>query len=86
MLRADKEILLFPILSAVAAVVVSMSFVLPLLMSGYLQRSGDTLVATDYLLLFAFYYANYFIIIFFNSALVACANIRLSGGDPTVAD
>ena len=85
-LRADKEILLFPVLSAVAAVVVSMSFIVPLLMSGFLQRTEGALLPTDYLLLFAFYYANYFIIIFFNSALVACANIRLSGGDPTVAD
>ncbi|MGH9803634.1 MAG: DUF6159 family protein [Candidatus Acidiferrales bacterium] len=85
-LRADKEILLFPILSAVAAVIVSLSFIVPLLFSGFLQREEGALLATDYLLLFAFYYANYFVIIFFNSALVACANIRLSGGDPTVAD
>ena len=85
-LRADKEILLFPVLSAVAAVVVSLSFLLPLLLTGFFQRAEGALAATDYLLLFAFYYANYFVIIFFNSALVACANIRLSGGDPTVAD
>ena len=86
LLRADKEILLFPVLSAVAAVVVSLSFLLPLLLTGFFQRPEGALAATDYLLLFAFYYANYFVIIFFNSALVACANIRLSGGDPTVAD
>ncbi len=35
---------------------------------------------------FAFYLVSYFVIIFFNSALVSCAMIRLRGGDPTVGD
>lgn len=39
-----------------------------------------------YVLMFLFYFVTYFIIIFFNSALVACAIIRLKGGDPTLAD
>ncbi len=86
-LRADKEILLFPVMSAVAAIIVSLSFLLPLFLSGAFQafESGGA-KATAYLTLFAFYYVNYFVIIFFNSALVACANIRLGGGDPTVGD
>lgn len=86
-LRADKEILLFPVMSAVATIIVSLSFLIPLLLSGAFQAvesSGAT--ATAYLTLFAFYYVNYFVIVFFNSALVACANIRLGGGDPTVGD
>jgi len=32
----------------------------------------------------AFYFANYFVIVFFNSALVACAMIRFRGGNPTL--
>jgi hypothetical protein len=40
----------------------------------------------DYAALFAWYYANFFIGIFFNGALAACAGIRLSGGDPTLGD
>jgi hypothetical protein len=35
---------------------------------------------------FLFYLCQYFVIFFFNSALVAAAMIRLEGGDPTVAD
>lgn len=38
------------------------------------------------LVLFAFYCCNYFVIIFFNAGLIACARIRMEGGDPTVAD
>ncbi len=85
-LRADKEILLFPILSAVAAIVVSVSFVIPVVMSGVVPAEGQAPTLAFYAALFVFYYLNYFVIIFFNSALVACANIRLSGGDPTVSD
>ena len=36
--------------------------------------------------LFLFYLVQYFIIFFFNSALVGAAMIRLDGGDPTVRD
>jgi hypothetical protein len=36
--------------------------------------------------LFAFYFINYFVIIFFNTAIVACATIRMRGGNPTVGD
>jgi hypothetical protein len=87
-LRADKEILLFPVMSSIAAIVVTASFFIPLFMTGAfqsLQEGGET-SPSHYLVLFVFYFANYFVIIFFNSALMACANIRLSGGDPTVAD
>ena len=36
--------------------------------------------------LFLFYFCNYFVIVFFNSAVIACAAIRMQGGDPTVGD
>ena len=39
-----------------------------------------------YLILFAFYLVQYFVIIYANSALVGAALIRLKGGDPTVGD
>lgn len=86
-LRADKEILWFPVMSAIAAIAVSVSFLLPLWGVGLLQTMAqDENRVVAYVVAFAFYVVNYFVIIFFNSALVACANIRLSGGDPTVAD
>jgi hypothetical protein len=86
-LLADKEILLFPVLSSIAAILVSVTFLVPLHQIGAFeameQGRGETV---DYILLFFWYYLSYFVIIFFNSGLVACANIRLSGGDPTVRD
>src|SRR5690606_12092796 len=39
-----------------------------------------------YLFGFLFYLCQYFVIFFFNTALVGAAMIRLEGGDPTVSD
>lgn len=86
-LAGDKRLLLFPVLSAVAAVVVSVSFAIPLWTSGAAQAmqqgQGTTM---QYAVLFLFYVANYFVVVYFNCALVACANICLSGGHATLTD
>ncbi|HOW72654.1 MAG TPA: DUF6159 family protein [Phycisphaerae bacterium] len=93
-LKLDKELLVFPLLSGIACLMVLASFAVPLIGSDYVQTIVDdesirAEVQSDPLLwvvLFAFYFANYFVIVFFNSALVGCAMIRFQGGDPTVAD
>jgi hypothetical protein len=35
---------------------------------------------------FAYYFCNYFVIVFCNAALISCALIRFNGGEPTVGD
>lgn len=91
-LRSDKELLVFPLMSGVACLLVLGSFALPLWMSGYVEtfargeRQANDIGLLGYAVLFLFYLANYFVIVFFNSALVACAVIRFRGGDPTVSD
>ena len=89
-LRLDKELLLFPLMSGIACLIVLASFAAPLWNSDYLnvvfeegQAPEDPLA---YVILFAFYFVNYFVIVFFNSALVACAIIRFRGGNPTLGD
>jgi hypothetical protein len=39
-----------------------------------------------YVGLFLFYLVNYFVVIFFNTALISAATIRLKGGSPTLRD
>lgn len=89
-LMLDKELLLFPLMSGFSCLLVLGSFAAPLWNSKYINViMNDQQVPQDpvaYIILFAFYFVNYFVIIFFNSALMACAIIRLKGGDPTVAD
>ena len=87
-LRSDKELLVFPLLSSIAAIVVALTFVLPMFGMGMFDgmTRGSHLPPEMYIWMFFFYVAQYFVIFFFNSALVGAAMIRLDGGDPTVAD
>ena len=86
-LRADKELIVFPIVSGLALILVSATFVAPLFLfgSGFsIPEEGASILA--YIGLFVFYLVQYTVIFFFNSALVGAAMIRLDGGDPTVGD
>jgi hypothetical protein len=84
-LRSDKELLIFPLISALALLVVTATFFFSLLGTGYFEGRKE-LGASGYILLFIFYLVQYFLIIYFNSALVGAALIRIRGGDPTVRD
>lgn len=89
MLRADTELLVFPLLSSVATLIVVASFVAPLILFGDTSASElkqDGMTPLQAVWLFSFYLCQYFVIFFFNSALVGAAMIRLDGGDPTLAD
>jgi hypothetical protein len=86
-LKSDKELLVFPALSAVCTLIVAASFFLPAAAAGMFEHVSRHNMSPGMLLLsFAFYLVQYTVIIFFNSALVGAALIRLRGGDPTVAD
>lgn len=86
-LRMDKELLLFPVLSGVGTVLVLLSFVAPLWLTGGWQiLSGEGSGYAGWVVGFLFYLANYFVVFFFNSALVGAALVRMEGGDPTLSD
>lgn len=86
-LCADVEIVLFPVLSALSAIFLAAGFFYPMYRSGILESLGHrTADWGAYVILFLWYYLNYLVVLFFNSALVGCANVRLSGGNPTIRD
>jgi uncharacterized protein DUF6159 len=89
-LKQDKELLVFPLVSAAALLVVMACFALPIFGLGALDglSGGEDkrIEAATYLVAFLFYFSQYFVIFFFNAALVGAAMIRLDGGDPTVKD
>jgi len=82
-LSADKELMLFPILSSLATLLVLATFALPVLTTKLFENGVG---AVGYVLAFLFYFCQYSVIVFFNSALVGAATIRLEGGDPTFSD
>jgi hypothetical protein len=84
-LRADKELLALPLLSAVASLVIAASFIAPMFFVGSSAFNDDgSIDAIGYVVLFAMYVALAYVTIFFNAALIHAANERLSGGDPTL--
>ena len=89
-LRQDKQLLLFPLISMGALVLVVASFAAPVFGLGILDRisgGGDQRVSAGlYVVGFLFYFSQYFVIFFFNAALVGAAMIRLDGGHPTLGD
>ncbi len=86
-LRSDKELLLFPLVSFIGLIIVTVSFAVPFLVMGGLTDAGNgTVNLASIVLGFLFYVVNYTVIFFFNTALVGAAMIRLEGGDPTLRD
>ncbi|MDE1898636.1 MAG: hypothetical protein KGI40_10860 [Xanthomonadaceae bacterium] len=91
-LKSDRELLVFPLLSGLATLLVLASFALPFLAAGgmlHLREVAGThagLAAGDYAMLFLFYLCQYTVIFFFNTALVGAAMMRLDGDNPTLGD
>jgi hypothetical protein len=93
-LRTDKQLIVFPIVSGVACFFVLLSFALPFIVHpqwlDLLQNHGadgrQPPPVWAYVVTFAYYLCNYFVIIFCNAALISCALMRFHGQTPTVGD
>ena len=82
-LRSDKELMLFPVISGLVTLVVLATFLLPMFA---LRVFADGIGVGGVVFGFLFYFVQYSVMIFFNCALVGAAMIRLDGGDPTLSD
>jgi hypothetical protein len=95
-LRQDRGLVLFPILSCVFSLLATLTFIIPFFVARLLDQgarggTGARSAAPSFgpyycLVLFASYLVTYFIIVFFNSGLVACVRKRLAGEPATVRD
>src|SRR4051794_12812580 len=88
-LRSNPQLAWFPIVSSLFTIALTVSFMLPLYFAAGAEalKNAQHLPATYYIVLAVFYLCSYFVVIFFNSGLVACAYHILSGGGPvTFAD
>lgn len=88
-LRSDRELLVLPVVAGICALIVSAAFIVPAFVTGVLGDVTGTgreepEPAALYVWLFVFYVVQYFVILFFNTALVGAALERLRGGDPTL--
>ena len=94
-LGSDKQLMLFPILSAISCLFVTALIATGGIIALFPQIKAAALTGQQWhpaqnpmylLALFSVYVANYFIIVFFNVALVGVANSRLMGGPWTFRD
>ncbi|MCY4370842.1 MAG: DUF6159 family protein [bacterium] len=76
-LKADKELMLLPVISGIASLIVAATFIIPIFVSSNITGASIVLLAVMYFVLA-------YITIFFNAALISAANERLEGGDPTI--
>lgn len=85
-LKENKQLIIFPILSGISMILIMGSFATVLL-----ARAGwnpDNLEeynsVTYFLTLLLFYVVNYFIVVFFNMALVHCTRLYFRGEEVTI--
>lgn len=86
-LKQDKELILFPIISAVIMFFVTLTFLIPTLLGNIFDSIFvNGMPIFGYIVLFLFYLVQYTVVYFNSTALVGAAMIRLRGGDPKVND
>lgn len=92
-LRANPQLMIFPVISLLGMIVVTILFFVPLTATGIFSaiaeengRSGDVNSTLFTILMFLYYFVTYTVIIFSNTALVGAA-LRLARGETaTVQD
>ncbi|MBI2665933.1 hypothetical protein HYX12_04895 [Candidatus Woesearchaeota archaeon] len=87
-MRQDKEILLFPLLSSIFSFILLLIFVLPFFLVVFFE-SEEVSSAAPILVyggIFIFYFLVTFFAIFFNAGVVHIAKTRFEGGDATFKD
>ncbi len=87
-LQKDRELILFPILSGIGVLLVVGLTAGVFAGVGTFDRLDSTenaqVNAGDIIVAALAYFVAFFVVIFFNAALIAAARERLKGGDPTV--
>jgi Family of unknown function (DUF6159) len=86
-LRANKQLVIFPILSGISLVLILGSFVTIVLAGAgwdidQVKVSDNNMLG--YVFLFLYYLVNYFIVVFFNMALVHCTHLYFKGEEVSV--
>ena len=73
-------------MSGIISLIVLATFIIPLILAEFIQAVVPFGEVFFYGALFAFYLMSYFVVIFFNTALVSCVNAKLQGKDMSVGE
>ncbi|HUZ60164.1 MAG TPA: DUF6159 family protein [Hanamia sp.] len=85
-LRENRQLIIFPILSGISMILIVVSFFTVILgFSGWnIDNISNPGTVESYAFLFAFYIINYFVIVFFNMALIHCTSLYFKGEEVTI--
>jgi uncharacterized protein DUF6159 len=84
-LKANQKLIVFPILSGISIILIMASFFTAVFAaSGWHYISIGDNKTTRYFVLFLFYVMNYFVVVFFNMALIHCTHLYFKGEEVTV--
>lgn len=86
-LKKNKQLIIFPILSGASLLLMMGIFILGILAAAgwdveYINTDNQVL---NYAILFGFYFINYFIVVFFNMALIHCSKLYFAGEEVSVS-
>ena len=87
-LKENRQLILFPVLSGISMILVISSFVVAALAAAGWDtdafRDTDPHNALNYVIVFLYYLVNYFVIVFFNTALVHCTHLYFMGEEVSI--
>ena len=85
-LKENKQLIIFPILSGVSMILIIGSFIVAMFASAGWDIDGihEQGTVVNYVLAFLFYLINYFVVVFFNTALIECTRDYFNGEVPSV--
>jgi hypothetical protein len=85
-LKENKQLVIFPILSGISILFIMGSFVLIFLgLNGWNDELlNESNGITNYLYMFLFYLVNYFVVVFFNMALIHCTRLYFRGEEVSI--
>jgi hypothetical protein len=88
LLRHDKELMVLPLISGIASLLIAATFMFPLYLSAETTDVGGSselqMQPWGYLVLFLMYLVLAYVAIFFKTALLCGADERMQGGEPTL--
>lgn len=86
-MKENKKLIIFPILSGISMLLIIGSFVVALFANaGWdVENIRDQSNIEHYVTLFIYYVVNYFVVVFFNTALVHCTRLYFQGEEVTVS-
>lgn len=84
-LKENKQLIVFPILSGISLILLTGLLTVGVLAAfgwDFDRIEGDGI--TKYIIAFCFYLVNYFVVVFFNMALIHCSRLYFKGEEVTI--